>query len=51
MAFTTQTEKREADPSAVRAEGKIPAVVYGPEIEPIVYLSDIMTESNLEEVR
>ena len=35
MTFSFTAKKREGKPDALRAEGKLPGVLYGPEIEPI----------------
>ena len=50
MTLKLEVEKREASTGAVRAEGKIPAVVYGPKQEPIaIAVNKFQFEKTLQE--
>tara|TARA_B100000745_G_scaffold63436_1_gene37503 strand:+ start:1236 stop:1871 length:636 start_codon:yes stop_codon:yes gene_type:complete len=50
MTLKLEVEKREASVDVVRAEGKIPAVVYGPKQEPIaIAVNKFQFEKTLQE--
>lgn len=47
MAISFSVQKRDISAEAVRAEGKVPGVIYGPEMEPISVMADYNTFEKL----